>query len=54
MLVRVIAFTKQLGFVTVDAFAVVDHSHGSSKFIGVNNVPSAYRDLSDSRAGWAT
>jgi len=45
LLAEVVAFTKHLGFVTVDAMVVVDHVPGESEFILVNNAPPGFRDV---------
>jgi len=39
---EVVRFAKQLGFDTVSAMAVIDHSLGRSEFISVNNTPAGY------------
>jgi DNA-binding CsgD family transcriptional regulator len=41
---ELVRFTKQLGFETVSATAVIDHFLGDPEFITVDNTPSAYRD----------
>jgi DNA-binding CsgD family transcriptional regulator len=41
---ELVRFTKQLGFETVSATAVIDHFLGDPEFITVDNTPNAYRD----------
>jgi DNA-binding CsgD family transcriptional regulator len=38
----IVRFTQQLGFATVSAMTVVDHSIGESQFITVDNTPRGY------------
>jgi DNA-binding CsgD family transcriptional regulator len=45
LLAEVIGFTRQLGFQTVTAMAVVDHFRGESEFIAVDNTPDGCREL---------
>ncbi|MBX3620989.1 MAG: autoinducer binding domain-containing protein [Rhizobacter sp.] len=42
LLGEVVRFTKQLGFDTVSATAVIDHFLGEPEFISVDNTPQAY------------
>ena len=44
LLAEVVAFTRRLGFETVNATAVVDHFRSESQFIWVDNSPAAYRE----------
>ena len=39
-----VRFTKQLGFETVSAVAVIDHVLRESEFIAVDNTPAAYQE----------
>ena len=41
---RIVAFAQDLGFQTVTAAVVIDHTLGTSEFIGVDNAPTAYRE----------
>jgi DNA-binding CsgD family transcriptional regulator len=41
---EVVRFTQQLGFATVSAMAVIDHSIARSEFVTVDNTPQAYAD----------
>lgn len=41
---EVVRFTQQLGFSTVSAMVVIDHTLRTSEFITVDNTPEAYRD----------
>jgi DNA-binding CsgD family transcriptional regulator len=41
---QVVSFTKHLGFDTVSAMTVIDHTPGQSDFIVVDNTPTAYAD----------
>lgn len=45
LLTEVVGFTRQLGFETVSAMAVVDHFRGDPEFVFVDNTPPAYREL---------
>ncbi len=40
---ELVRFTKQLGFETVTAMAVIDHFLGEPEFITIDNTPAAYR-----------
>ena len=42
---ELVRFTKQLGFETVSAIAVVDHFLGDPEFIAVDNTPAGYREI---------
>ncbi len=44
---EVVRFTKQLGFDTVSAVTVIDHTLGNTEFISVDNCPTSYRDTFD-------
>lgn len=44
LLSEIVRFTRQLGFETVSATAVVDHFRGKSEFISVDNTPAAFLD----------
>lgn len=41
---EVVRFTKALGFNTVSAMAVVDHSVGRSEFVSIDNAPPGYAE----------
>lgn len=41
---EVLRFTKALGFNTVSAMAVVDHSVGRSEFVSIDNAPPGYAE----------
>ena len=41
---EVVRFTQQLGFETVSAMTVIDHSVGKTQFITVDNTPQDYAD----------
>lgn len=48
---EVVRFAKRLGFETVSAITVVDHSAGETDFVAVDNAPEAFRDtIEDPRA----
>jgi alpha-D-ribose 1-methylphosphonate 5-triphosphate diphosphatase PhnM len=49
---QVVAFTKRLGFETVSATVVIDHSLGEAEFITVDNTPRAYREAFQNRENW--
>jgi DNA-binding CsgD family transcriptional regulator len=49
LLAEVVAFTRRLGFETVNATAVVDHFRSESQFIWVDNSPAAYRESFENR-----
>ncbi len=40
---KFVHFTRQLGFETFGAIAVVDHLSGGSEFTSIDNTPAAYR-----------
>ncbi len=42
---ELVRFTKQLGFETVSAIAVIDHFLGDPEFIAVDNTPAGYREI---------
>jgi DNA-binding CsgD family transcriptional regulator len=44
LLSEVVRFTRQLGFETVNAMAVVDRFRGETEFAWVDNTPEAYRE----------
>jgi len=44
LLAEIVRFTRELGFETVGAIAVVDHFQSDSEFIAVGNTPAGYRD----------
>ncbi|HJV63472.1 MAG TPA: LuxR family transcriptional regulator [Albitalea sp.] len=44
-------FTRQLGFDTFNAVAVIDRLGSESEFVGVDNAPPAYRQLIEDRDG---
>lgn len=43
-LTEVVRFSQRLGFNTVSAMAVVDHSAGRSDFVAVDNAPTGYAE----------
>lgn len=45
---EVLRFTRDVGFQTVNAMAVVDHALGESEFICVNHTSEAYRAVAES------
>jgi DNA-binding CsgD family transcriptional regulator len=47
----VLRFTRQLGFETVSAMTVIDHSVGDSEFITVDNTPPGYAETFHDMAG---
>lgn len=47
---ELVRFTKQLGFETMSAMAVVDHFLGEPEFITVDNMPAAFRELTEDRS----
>ena len=49
---EVVRFAKGLGFETVAAVTVVDHTVGNAEFVAIDNAPDAYRDtLEDPSSG---
>ena len=49
---QIIKFGRALGFDTVSASCVVDHSLTSTQFFSVDNTPEAYRTLYDDPVTW--
>ena len=49
LLVQLARFAGNLGFQTVTASAVLDHSVGESEFAWVDNAPAAYREVREDR-----
>lgn len=41
---EIVRFTRQLGFATVSAIAVIDHGIGRSEFVAVDNAPVGYNE----------
>jgi DNA-binding CsgD family transcriptional regulator len=50
---QVIKFGQSLGFQTVSAASVIDHSLTSTTFYGVGNTPAAYLECFDDRETWS-
>ncbi|MDP9044368.1 MAG: autoinducer binding domain-containing protein [Pseudomonadota bacterium] len=42
---EIVSFTKRLGFETVSATLIIDHSLGDAEFITVDNTPQAFKEL---------
>jgi DNA-binding CsgD family transcriptional regulator len=49
---EVIEFGWKLGFDTISAACVVDHSLTSTQFFGVDNTPAAYREMYEDSSSW--
>lgn len=49
LLAELVHFSKQLGFETISAMAVVDHFLGEPEFINVDNAPAGYLETAENR-----
>jgi DNA-binding CsgD family transcriptional regulator len=50
LLSELVRFSKQLGFETISAMAVIDHVLGESAFVTVDNAPAGFLDTADERS----
>lgn len=47
---EIVRFTKKLGFDTMSAITVVDHSVGDTEFLAIDNAPDAFREVIEDAA----